>query len=92
MPALILNQAGWDVIHVVEIEMSRAAPRRATGVEIFEAARPQQSRVQFCTEQLLNFAQWPLATQRRLRPAGLGVMRKYLIASFDPVPFFLPIS
>lgn len=35
--ALILNQAGWDVVHVAEIDMSRA-----TDVEILDAARQQQ--------------------------------------------------
>ena len=34
---LILNQAGWDVVHVAEIEMSRA-----TDVQILETAREQQ--------------------------------------------------
>jgi predicted nuclease of predicted toxin-antitoxin system len=35
--ALILNQAGWDVVHVAEIDMSRA-----TDVEILDVARQQQ--------------------------------------------------
>lgn len=34
---LILNQAGWDVVHVAEIEMSRA-----TDAEILETAREQR--------------------------------------------------
>ena len=34
---LILNQAGWDVVHVAEIQMSRASD-----VEILETAREQQ--------------------------------------------------
>lgn len=33
----ILNQAGWDVVHIAEIDMSRA-----TDVKILEAARQQQ--------------------------------------------------
>ena len=35
--ALILNQEGWDVVHVAEVGMSRA-----TDVEILDAARQQQ--------------------------------------------------
>ena len=35
--ALILNQTGWDVVHVAELGMSRA-----TELEILDAARVQQ--------------------------------------------------
>jgi predicted nuclease of predicted toxin-antitoxin system len=76
---LILNQAGWDVVHVAEIGMSCA-----TDVEILDATREQQRicvtlNADFHTHLAVTNAATPSVIRLRIEGLEAGAFARLLI-------------